>query len=502
MSNVGESRSRRVERHRYRHQADSNRSEMASSDLKRFGSEPDLRYSPDAAEMQERTSGHGRASCREDERSPSYRRVDRETKDRIESRYKARKKYKAPAPPLLDLAVEPSSLDPRCRFERELEPPPRRSRLFKTRAETKKAQVSWQLSGFNRSIDRERERDRERDREPNDRIDRMDRMDVVEQEAERDLERGRERTSSRRGVTRERSDNEISNVPEWQERDRFRRRNDHRYSSKVFDGKNTLQRSMSSPEFQAELIQAAKRVRDKLDCGRRVDESMIDFRSPDSDKLAHERSLEAAGNHAERSPPIGSFAEESLRDAKGRLSPSMRNRSENWLASKLERSNDETVDGKIDSGDKPNFDRDQGRRPLRERHEDVEIRARIERRHPEGHRRVNDVGKYGKSMENASEEIGRSTPDNRMARFIKDASEIRGWPVGRATPEKTERQVREKENSDPSWWSDDFRSDRRKRAVAEQWTEADVSGKSEAKFRGSSGDTTTLEEPRREDSQM
>ncbi|XP_076547238.1 uncharacterized protein LOC143305915 isoform X1 [Osmia lignaria lignaria] len=249
-----EGRSRRIDRHCCRYRTEQNRAE-ATSNLKRFDSEPDLRYSPDACSSIQDRSSIGRSSDREDgaRTSNGQRAQLRESKERLEGRYKARKKYKAPAPPSNgDLADESLSTlggggdgETRCRLEQQqLQPPPRRSRLFKTRAETKKAQVTWQLSsgGLARSFDRARE------------------------SASRTTEQNTDQRSA-------------SNRWNASSTNRFNEQtSDHRNRCKLTDGKNTLQRSMSSPEFQAELIQVARRVRDKLDCtGKSVGLEAADF---------------------------------------------------------------------------------------------------------------------------------------------------------------------------------------------------------------------------------
>lgn len=167
---------------------------------------------------------------------------------------KARKKYKAPAPPASPrLRASPSTeisrppsrnLDPRLctaphsRAEHrplndtqqsnrpKVEPPPRRSRLFKTRAESKRAQIGWQLSA---AVDT---------REP-------------------------ATTSINLGGSR--SDNELA-TEAGLESDRSRIPPRRTRLAEHHHGKsNTLQRSISNPEFQAELIRVAKKVRDKLD---------------------------------------------------------------------------------------------------------------------------------------------------------------------------------------------------------------------------------------------
>ncbi|XP_076666896.1 uncharacterized protein LOC143368250 isoform X3 [Andrena cerasifolii] len=493
MSNVAESRPRRTaERHCCRYQVDSGRTEATSppSDLKRFGSEPDLRYSPDAGSSIQDRSSLGKPSDREDERSTSYRRTDREAKDRAESRYKARKKYKAPAPPrLLDSDNHLSSVEPRFRVEREVQPPPRKSRLFKTRAETKKAQVSWQLSGCNRSFDCDRERI------PNDPMD-------VEQQGER--------VSDRRCRTRNHFDKDTTSN-EWQERDPVRRPNQHRQHTRLLDGKNTLQRSLSSPEFQAELIQVARKVRDKLDCTRRtIGESTADFRSLDhrgdgSDARARDCSFEKGSERVEGSPVIASavdsFTEQ--RDAIGCVSPNARNRSGHWKTRGPPMVADEAKTGigeqsKISRDAKASsVDRDGTRQPqpLRERLEAVQVRARLERKDADRRRRVDEpgkYGKYGKHVEAVPKEIARNVANAEApnARLAKDARENRGW-TSETTPtdalDKLERQTRDKENSDPRWWNDD------KRVVAEEW-------KSEPIFRDTTAaEANALGQHRRED---
>lgn len=57
--------------------------------------------------------------------------------------------------------------------------------------------------------------------------------------------------------------------------------------SRIFDGKNTLQRSMSSPEFQAELMQVARKVRNKLNCGGRSGSANFE-RGSDTDRCVKE----------------------------------------------------------------------------------------------------------------------------------------------------------------------------------------------------------------------
>ncbi|XP_015585228.1 biorientation of chromosomes in cell division protein 1-like 1 isoform X2 [Cephus cinctus] len=181
------------------------------SEMKRFGSEPDLRYSPSERRHEPRHQGYSERDARE-----------------RESRYKGKKKYKAPAPPANGDSSPDSykweiGLDRETRSD-EIQPPPRRSRLFKTRAETKRAQVNWTSL--------------------------QERVDV--EQDKRWLASRQERVGKENIIWREQEER-------W---DREERRSKH------FDGKNTLQRSLSSPEFQAELMQVARKVRNKLNYKR------------------------------------------------------------------------------------------------------------------------------------------------------------------------------------------------------------------------------------------
>ncbi|XP_063990988.1 uncharacterized protein LOC135169693 isoform X3 [Diachasmimorpha longicaudata] len=191
-------------------------------EIKRFGSEPDLRYSPTEPRRQAETRHSGYYPERE-------------------SRYRGKKKYKAPAPPTNGDGSSPDSYkweiigrereNMRQEDDPSVQPPPRRSRLFKTRAETKRQLSNWQSQT-----------------ETNDSL--------------LDSER-RWRSGDKRGGKEDRSI-----LREYQEQDRWSR--DERKRAKKFDGKNTLQRSLSSPEFQAELMQVARKVRNKLGYNKRV----------------------------------------------------------------------------------------------------------------------------------------------------------------------------------------------------------------------------------------
>ncbi|XP_054010312.1 uncharacterized protein LOC128893428 isoform X2 [Hylaeus anthracinus] len=477
-SNVVESRSRRIERHCRRYQSDASHQEL-SLELKRFGSEPDLRYSPDtSSSLQDRTNP-GKLADGDEGRSSGYRRGDRDAKERVESRYKARKKYKAPAPPtLLELANNPQNGDPRCardfdarcRFEREVQPPPRRSRLFKTRAESKKAQVSWQLSGLNRAFDRERGRGRE----PSDRIhdcrnDTSHLHDGPSHQVKADPRRG----------------NETLTAVEWQDRERIRRSDDHRQRSKLFDGKNTLQRSMSSPEFQAELIQVARKVRDKLDFTG--NESTTEFRSLDrrlevSLNSMGDRQFEEGRERAEKSPE-----RRVSRDSNERVSMKSRSGSGKWV--------EERFNAEIKAEGPSSPDRDEVRKPLRERRESKVADRR---------RRANENGKHGKRNEDYVGVVGRNAVEASSTRGSKDARETRGWAAGRAsTPETQERKAGDKENSDPRWWNGDAASNRRKQLPEEKWPAIVPPEKPETKLGPAFPEEgKILEERRREDDQF
>lgn len=102
----------------------------------------------------------------------------------------------------------------------EIRPPPRKSRLFKTRAETKRAQANW----------------------------------TSLQERESESKRWGEDTPSGK-----------ENIVWRQQQERWEK---EERRPRVYDGKNTLQRSLSSPEFQAELLLAARRVRSKMNYQR------------------------------------------------------------------------------------------------------------------------------------------------------------------------------------------------------------------------------------------
>lgn len=148
------------------------------------------------------------------------------------------------------------------RGEGEIQPPPRRSRLFKTRAETKRAQVNW-LSSQAHGV-----------------ADRCENGGLVNERRWRG-EDSRTDNKENRLVWRDQSSR--LHQDRWC-RDEYRR-------SRIFDGKNTLQRSMSSPEFQAELMQVARKVRNKLNCGGRSGSANLE-RGSDTDRCLKEPKIE------------------------------------------------------------------------------------------------------------------------------------------------------------------------------------------------------------------
>ncbi|CAD1474895.1 unnamed protein product, partial [Heterotrigona itama] len=318
-SNLVQPCPRRLDRHCCRYRADDSSrpdANASSANLKKFGSEPDLRCSPELAypSIPSHSDPVPSNSIDTEETARSsfgcYR-YGKETKDRLESGYRTRKKYKAPAPPAsvvvspnlhggsspaseshssrdLDTRYHPHSHAPSRshphshvhQHRYQVQPPPRRSRLFKTRAESKKAQISWQLSP---SFDRDRERTKLSQRD----------------------DASSHWNGAPRSRTSQHSDTEVvadSLSIDRRDRDRSTNVHEHRHhrSSRLHPqdhGKNTLQRSMSSPEFQAELIRVAKRVRDKLDSSETVlDEATHDRRASRFD-------TEATISCVDRRPP-------------------------------------------------------------------------------------------------------------------------------------------------------------------------------------------------------
>ncbi|XP_044001060.1 putative uncharacterized protein DDB_G0282133 isoform X1 [Aphidius gifuensis] len=213
-------------------------------EIKKFGSEPDLRYSPSEPQRHSDTRNSGYYPERE-------------------SRYRGKKKYKAPPPPSPAAVIingDGSSPDSYkweiCGQEQRenchdddnihVQPPPRKSRLFKTRAETKR-QANNNNNNNNCNINN------------NNNNNSKNNNNSSQQESDNILDRER----------RWRSENRVSSGKEnrqvWREyNDQDRWSKNEKAKLKKFDGKNTLQRSLSSPEFQAELIQVAKKVRNKI----------------------------------------------------------------------------------------------------------------------------------------------------------------------------------------------------------------------------------------------
>ncbi|XP_072755313.1 uncharacterized protein [Anoplolepis gracilipes] len=251
-SNIGASRGRKLD-HRCCHY----RSELGCcmenemQELKRFGSEPDLRYSPMGQEAARCNGKQQHQHAMEHRHCGNGHYPERDCRER-ESRYRNKKKYKAPAPPSNGV-IDRSSPDAYrytdsgqggCRGEEEVQPPPRRSRLFKTRAETKRAQVNWLSSSSSSQTHAVGERS--------------------------------ENSGSGGGLENERQwrgeDGRAANKENrlaWRDLHQDRWCRDEQRRLRIFDGKNTLQRSMSSPEFQAELMQVARKVRNKLHCSGR-----------------------------------------------------------------------------------------------------------------------------------------------------------------------------------------------------------------------------------------
>ncbi|XP_029163558.1 uncharacterized protein LOC114934987 isoform X2 [Nylanderia fulva] len=274
-SNIGASRGRKLD-HRCCHY----RSELGCcmenemQELKRFGSEPDLRYSPMGREAMRCNGKQQHQHAMEHRHCGNGHYPERDCKER-ESRYRNKKKYKAPAPPSNGV-VDRSSPDSYrytesgqhrqngCHGEEEVQPPPRRSRLFKTRAETKRAQVNW-LSSSSSSQTHVGER-----------CENNGGGGRLENERQWRGEDGRAANKENRLV--------------WRDLHQDRWCRDEQRRLRIFDGKNTLQRSMSSPEFQAELLQVARKVRNKLHCGGRSSSESANLTERNSDV---ERSLKA-----------------------------------------------------------------------------------------------------------------------------------------------------------------------------------------------------------------
>lgn len=156
-----------------------------------------------------------------------------------------------------------------------MQPPPRRSRLFKTRAETKRAQVNWLASSTSTQTHAER----------------CENGGVSENERRwRGEDVSRANKENRLGWRNQSGHHHLQQDRGWCREEQKR--------SRIFDGKNTLQRSMSSPEFQAELMQVARKVRNKLNCGGRSSAEPAHVasleRRSDADRCAKESKVEEA----------------------------------------------------------------------------------------------------------------------------------------------------------------------------------------------------------------
>ncbi|KAG7204198.1 hypothetical protein KM043_002033 [Ampulex compressa] len=438
-------RARRPEHRCCRYKDESCCPESQAQDPKRFGSEPDLRYSPGAhcIETKSRRCEEYRAEKEEGER---------------ESRYKARKKYKAPAPPANLHAESSSGLGRKweCVQNREahccaqdVHPPPRRSRLFKTRAETKRSQNNWYVSSSSSSR--------------------------------------RERTEGASEEERKNGAAEKKGQQRW--RDQSRKGEYGR--TEISDGKNTLRRSLSSPEFQAELMQAAKKVRNKLN--RAGSPSVL------SNEFGECASLENRSERAARNSIAGErFSKENNREKpeesgvrKDRESLEVRKNENVMVAMRKEnkkvlprdtstagldyaeerRSTNASGDriarpDKSSGFDEESLPRVPAREPLRERY-DVPMRSpeskfsADKRRRDFGedhHRRQADAFRSRKYADIV--DAVKTAVESPGLRSIKDRRDsIRGQDFGtESTSERGGRKERDKENTDPEWWQTDYQS--------------------------------------------
>lgn len=231
-------------------------------EIKKFGSEPDLRYSPSEPQRHSDTRNSGYYPERE-------------------SRYRGKKKYKAPPPPSPAVINGDGSSPDSYKWEicgqeqREnchdgddnihVQPPPRKSRLFKTRAETKR-QANNNSNNNSNNNNYYNNNSCNINNNKNNKNNNKNNNNSSQQESNNILDRER----------RWRSENRVSSGKEnrqvWREyNDQDRWSKSEKAKLKKFDGKNTLQRSLSSPEFQAELIQVAKKVRNKINYnGKRI----------------------------------------------------------------------------------------------------------------------------------------------------------------------------------------------------------------------------------------
>ncbi|XP_014485332.1 PREDICTED: uncharacterized protein LOC106749893 isoform X2 [Dinoponera quadriceps] len=476
-SNIGASRGRRLEQHRCcHHRNESCCMENEMQELKRFGSEPDLRYSP----MEREARCNGKQHAMEHRHCGSGHYPERDSRER-ESRYKGKKKYKAPAPPsngLVDGSSPDSYSQDRpagCRAEEEVQPqPPRRSRLFKTRAETKRAQVNWlstSSSQANVQANCENLNGPEHDRRW----------------------RGGEDPRNGAGNKENRLAWRGHQQSGHHQQERWCREEQRR--TRLLDGKNTLQRSMSSPEFQAELMQVARKVRNKLNCGGRssVDSAKVASleRASDADRCGKEPKVEESKRPEKRSARNEEGSTEGQRVMiEDRIVEERRliercARSETKVAAydkgnaRIDKDYLEERQAEAGSGGKRRLveksttfeesptSREVGRKGVKDRLEPAG-RPTVERSLPsekerrelmEDYQRAKSVAKTRKYEQTADPGRSRSESPAIKACGRVSSADPRGQGSGReSTPERTEAKEREKESSDRRWRKSDARN--------------------------------------------
>ncbi|XP_047353073.1 uncharacterized protein LOC124950438 isoform X1 [Vespa velutina] len=499
-SNIGVSRSRKSDHHCCHYQSDSHCMDNEMQELKRFGSEPDLRYSPT-----ERCNTTSRQHHGLERRHCTGYYPERDSRER-ESRYKGKKKYKAPAPPG-NVMADGSSPDSykwelgqdnsRCRHEEEVQPPPRRSRLFKTRAETKRAQISWMPNLSTQSHQERNEATLE-----NERRWRNERSSISENKRpswrEQDQQQQPQQSQSQQHQQQQQ---------QQQQQDRWCR--DELRRSKRFDGKNTLQRSMSSPEFQAELMQVARKVRNKLNCGRKsaspldsCNVASLERKNVEPSKSTKEKLINEEHKKTEKKNSKTTTVEErtvedrivSRMNEERRLIVERCSRMENKMTSYEERRNDvgrskDCSKEREDNGvvnKKRNVERstnfedeatNQGKKPLKERLDTLghSIEDRFsdkQRRDFEDYQRSNDPAKNQKFEDVV--DTGRSRSESPIRHRSRDKFNARGQGSGReSTPEPQEHKGRDKENSDPKWCKREIKMNDTKN-IEKRWSDGEI----------------------------
>lgn len=284
-------------------------------------------------------------------------------------------------------------------------------------------------------------------------------------------------------------------------------REEQQRRSRLLDGKNTLQRSMSSPEFQAELMQVARKVRNKLNCGGRssVDSAKVASleRASDADRCAKEPKVEESkrpekrsARREEGSPSSGErrvMIEDRIVDERRLVERCAR--SETKLAAYEERKGGNARDhpariGKdyleerqADAGsggkrrlvekstafEESSLRREAPREPARKGAKDRPDGHPGERSFPsererrelmEDYQRAKSVAQTRK-YEQQTADPGRSRSESPAIKACGrvSSSDPRGQGSGReSTPERTESKEREKENSDRRWRKSDARN--------------------------------------------